>query len=145
MDLVKITAYARGEYSENEYCEERFITKDSYDIIANKLKESEIYICELDGKHSQCECDIDIEHFNDELLRESNLELIKNGDDLYYLLSELYSSRPITFVQEQSLINEYISTLDTYQSVTVQVRKSQVDKLKAYAKELVTQENKQED
>ena len=82
MNLVKISAYACGYYSENEYEETVYITEESYMKLKEEIDYMDISIAELDGKHSEVEAEIEIEILSTE---QQLLEIFDKKNDGYCL------------------------------------------------------------
>ncbi len=61
MEFVIISAYAQGYYSGKTYTEEIPVSREFFNKYEDKLRNMSLYIGELDGKHSEVECNIDFE------------------------------------------------------------------------------------
>ena len=92
MNLVKIEMYARGYYSDSEVSETVYIKQESYEKMKEEIDEINIWIYELDGKHSEVKADIEIttisqEDVNSEdyteYLEEDNYRLIEHIGEVY--------------------------------------------------------------
>jgi len=59
--IVKVSAYAEGYYSGATAYGELYIPHEFYEENKEKLSNLEVYVGELDGKHSEVECDIEFE------------------------------------------------------------------------------------
>ena len=59
--LTKITAYATGYYSGAEAYGEIYMPENFYKENENKLDNIQISVYGLDGKHSEVDCDVEIE------------------------------------------------------------------------------------
>lgn len=131
MELVKIEAGAMGYYSGQTYSEQIFITKESYEKVKNEIDDMCIYIYDLDGKHSECECDIDVEDVDDNYF--IYYKLIKNdGDDLYYQLLDIFTDKGLDLNEDMYKVNTFISSIDKWIDVKVQIKESQIDKLNEF-------------
>lgn len=129
MNLVKISAYACGYYSENEYEETVYITEESYMKLKEEIDDMDMSIAELDGKHSEVEAEIEIEVLTKE---EQLLEVFNNkddGDSLYWDIRYIFRENNIDFDKEQEMVNNYIDSLDSLVKVTYTIKKSNLDKL----------------
>ena len=126
MDLVLIGLYGCGYYSGREYSDEVWVKKESYDLVGGKLPDKK-NLGELDGKHSQVYGDVCCEKYSEEELQDLNLELECDGSKLEEELDSLYKGFDLDFDMEQDEIKQYIDELDSYVTVEVRVRKSQVD------------------
>ena len=81
--LMKISAYGQGYYSSAEAYGEIFIPYETYlknkDALKNKLS---VYVGELDGKHSEVECDIEFEEWSISDILKTRYESYKDGEDI---------------------------------------------------------------
>ena len=59
--IVKVSAYAEGYYSGATAYGELYIPYEFYEENKEKLSYLTVYVSELDGKHSEVECDIEYE------------------------------------------------------------------------------------
>lgn len=126
MNLVKISVYAEGYYSGQTYAEEYFIKEESYNRLKEEIDNIDIYIGDLDGKHSEVPADLQIEVFSEEMLLKSNIEeMIQNSDDLACELIPIYNKIGLDFIQELSGIDKYLSELNTYITFKATIKKSQ--------------------
>jgi hypothetical protein len=126
MDLVLIELYGEGYHSGRTYSDQIWVKRESFDLIEGKIPD-EICLGELDGKHSQVYGSICTEDYTEEDLKDAYLELEQAGDWLIEELKNLYGGFDLDFDMEQDEIKEYIDELDSYVTVEVRVRKSQVD------------------
>lgn len=136
MELVNISAYAEGYYSGQTYEENIFITKESYEKLKEKIDEIEIYIYELDGKHSEVEADIDIDCLTEETLLKIDLDKGNDGENLYYTLEEIFENNDLSLDKELDVINNYLRTLDNIITFEVTVKTSQKEKVLDFIKTL---------
>lgn len=136
MNLVKITAYACGCYSEKEYEETIYITEESYSILEDKIINIILYIGDLDGKHSETETEVDIEELNEEQQVLENFDKKNDGDYLYWELEEIFHYENMNFYKEQERVEEYIKSIDSLIEVTYKVKKSNLDKLNNFVSSL---------
>lgn len=134
MELVKIGAYAEGYYSGQSYEEDIFITKESYEKFKEDIDSIEIYIYELDGKHSEVEADLEIEELTEEDLLTLDLDKMNDGEDLYYKLKRIFENNNLSLNEEMGKIDDYLSKLDSIVTFEVTVKKSQKDKVLDFIK-----------
>lgn len=129
MELVQINAYAEGYYSGQTHEENVFITKESYEKVKEDVGAIEIYVYDLDGKHSEVESDITIIELTEEELLEMDLNVENDGEDLYYKVKRLFENYEIDLNNEKRIVNEYLNTLDTLTTFEVTVKESQKEKV----------------
>lgn len=129
MRLININLYAEGYYSGSTYEENQWVKADSYEKIKDDLPE-EICCGELDGKHSEVYGDIEIqdEFKNDEDLANAG-DGACDGERLRYRLIDVYKIHNLDFESEEREIEKYLSSLDRYVEVTVNIPQSKKDKL----------------
>lgn len=60
-EVIIISAYAQGYYSGSEAYGEAYIPYDFYLEYKGEIEAMSVYVNELDGKHSESECDIEFE------------------------------------------------------------------------------------
>ena len=125
MNLIKIGVYAEGYYSGQTYSEEYFIKEESYNRLKKEIDNIDIYIGELDGKHSEIEADIEIESYTEEELLRKNIETTQDGDYLLCNLEKIYNEIGLNITKELNKINNYLNTLDTYIVFKAPIKKSQ--------------------
>lgn len=86
-NIIRVTGYACGFYSESEVEEICFVPMYLYRKYETSIKDMSVYVYELDGKHSECEMDITIEevdspHFDCAL---KNFNFDKDANIMYKL------------------------------------------------------------
>lgn len=136
MNLVKISAYACGYYSENEYKETVYITEESYMKLKEEIDYMDISIAELDGKHSEVEAEIEIEILSAE---QQLLEIFDKKNDgycLYWVLDGIFGDKNMDFYNERMRIKEYIDSLDSLIEVTYTIKKSNLDTVNNFVRNL---------
>jgi len=136
VDLVLIQAYATGYYSGSEYSENIFITKGSYEKLKEDIDDVSVTICELDGKHSETDADVEISHYNEDQLLELDIEISDDEDSLYCNLEEIFNNYNLDLKKEVEMIKEYLKTLDTYETIEITVKKSQIGKVRDFVDNL---------
>lgn len=136
MELAKISANAEGYYSGQTYIEEYFLRKESYDKLKEHIDKIEIYVYELDGKHSEVEADVDTEIYTEEELLKEDISCECDDSNLYFRLQDIYEENDMDFKNEIKEVREYLKTLDTIVTFEITVRKSQVEKVREFIKSL---------
>lgn len=136
MNLVKISLEAEGYYSEATYKEDIMITKESYEIIKEDVDNLDLYIYELDGKHSETEGDISIDEFTEEELLKEHFPNDNDGDTLYDHLDDIFEKYNLKLDDELDMINKYVSKLDTMIIMEISVKKSQKEKVLEFINKL---------
>lgn len=128
MDLVNINVYAEACYSNAKYEENISIRKDTYDKLENDLKTLDVYISELDGKHSEVKADIDFQTFlEDEIEYAYSEDLKDSGDVAYWAINEIFNKNNMNLEEEVQVVENYLNNLDLKISKTVQIRRSQLE------------------
>lgn len=136
MNLVKISIYAEGYYSGQTYTEEYFIKEESYNILKEKIDNTNIFIGDLDGKHSEVEATLNINEYSEEDILNNNIETERDGDSLLWKLEEIYKSIGLDIYKEIDEVNNYLSSLDTYITFEVKVKKSQKELVEYFIQDL---------
>lgn len=146
MDVVKLNVYAEAYYSGAVYEEDIVISKSLYEKIKDELwqysdeNEDEnakgVYIGELDGKHSEVEGYISIMQYSEDEAADCNWELNEDGDRLYDTVNDICYGKKLDLDEDIKAVKEYLSSIDSYVEVSVEVRKSNVEKVKEYANNL---------
>lgn len=136
MDLTNINLYAEGEYSNNTYEDNIVIRRETYEKLKNQIKGIKCYITELDGKHSEVRADITITHYSEEEILDMTWDSGCDGDDLKETLGDIFAEQDLDLEEEQKIVNEYLSSLDTYVNLTIKVRHSNVEKVQEFCAKL---------
>ena len=127
MDLVKLYCYGEAYYSGATYREVIYLLKEDYRKLNWDLTEEEIWLGELDGKHSEVYGDVFISEIKEEEQENYNFETDDDGDCLFNHL--IYEREGITEEMIEGMVKralDYIETIDSLVDVTYRVRKSQV-------------------
>lgn len=132
MELVKISAGVCGYYSDATYEDNIFIAKETYEKVKEDVKKIEIYIYELDGKHSECEAEIDITEYTEEDLLTKKINDSCDGEKLYYELEEIFEKYNLDLSKEINIAEDYLKTLDRLTTVEFTVKESQVKLIKDF-------------
>ena len=145
MDIVKLNVYAEAYYSGATYEEDVVISKNLYEKIKTELDEynSEnnenargVYVGELDGKHSEVEGDLSIEMYFEDEIADCSWDLNEDGDMLYYKVKDICDEKDLDLDDDIKTVKEYLKNVDSYVEISITVKKSNVDKIKEYAKSL---------
>ena len=136
MDIVNLNFYAEGYYSGSTYEENITVSKEFYEKIKDKVKEMEVCVYELDGKHSTTYGEIDIQPCNEEDIIDWWEETENDGMMFYCELSEVCDILGLDLDKEMKVVREYIDSLDTYETIEILVKKSRTDKLVEFMRKL---------
>jgi hypothetical protein len=136
MDITNINAYAEGYYSDSTYEENIAIRSEIFDKIEEDIYKITLYICELDGKHSEVEADVTVQFYPEEEIKNMNWQDGSDGDYLYYKLEGIFEKYGLNLKDEIRIVKDYLNSLDTYVDLTVTVRKSNKDKVMEFCKDL---------
>ena len=80
--FMRIEGFAIGYYSEAELTSIAFLPSELYEKYKEKISELDIYVGNLDGKHSETEMSIDIEEIDVQDYK--NIEVDKLEDDIVF-------------------------------------------------------------
>lgn len=133
MNLIEINVYGSGYHSGKSYDETIFLLEEDYKLLGEDLQDKEIYLGELDGKHSEVMGEIDVDIISEYSQLNYNFEVSNDGDTLYWELNELTNN--LSEMIEKA--NKYISTIDSMTTVSFNVRKSQVEKVNSIVNEFI--------
>lgn len=143
MRLLNINCFAEGYYSGATYEENIIIPADTYDRLSEEarkqIKDMEIYVGELDGKHSEAYAKIGedgMQYFEED--NQDNIcdEVTNDGDYMYEELKELFRENNLDLDCEIKKAKVYIDSLDGYVTYSCRVRKSKLNDLKKYISKL---------
>ena len=133
MNLVNINVYGGGYYSGSSYEESIFLLEEDYKELGKDLDGIEVYLGELDGKHSEVYGEVYVEIITEEMQKTYNFNKNNDGEKLYDLIEEL-SPNSKNMIKRAK---KYIETLDSLVDITFTVKKSQVEKIKEVVLELI--------
>lgn len=133
MNLVKISLQAEGYYSGQTYEETIFLLEDDYKLLEQDVTKFEIYIGELDGKHSEVKGYITLTIINEKEQENYNFEVENDSDYLYDGLHDVTNDLDKLIDKAE----DYISTIDSMTTITFNVRKSKVEELKRMVNEFI--------
>lgn len=145
MDIVKLNVYAEAYYSGATYEEDVVISKSLYEKIKTELDEYDsennenargVYVGELDGKHSEVEGDLSVEVYSEEEIADCSWDLNEDGDCLYYEVKDICDAKDLDLDADIKSVQNYLKNVDSYVEISLTVKKSNVDKIKEYAKSL---------
>lgn len=145
MDIVKLNVYAEAYYSGATYEEDVVISKRLYEKIKTELDEYDsennenargVYVGELDGKHSEVEGDLSVEVYSEEEIADCSWDLNEDGDCLYYKVKDICDGKDLDLDADIKSVQNYLKNVDSYVEISLTVKKSNVDKIKEYAKSL---------
>lgn len=137
MDIVNLCCYGEGNYSGASYEENIAISKDTYEMVKSEIDSMEIYLGELDGKHS-CVCgDVEAQYFAEAEIPDAGFdETHRDGDEMYCQLKEVFESHNMNLNDEMNTVYDYIRSLDLVIDVTVRVKRSNAEKVREFASSL---------
>lgn len=145
MDIVKLNVYAEAYYSGATYEEDVVISKSLYEKIKTELDEYDsennenargVYVGELDGKHSEVEGDLSVEVYSEEEIADCSWDLNEDGDYLYYKVKDICDEKDLDLDADIKSVQNYLKNVDSYMEISLTVKKSNVDKIKEYARSL---------
>lgn len=145
MDIVKLNVYAEAYYSGATYEEDVVISKSLYEKIKTELDEYDsennenargVYVGELDGKYSEVEGDLSVEVYSEEEIADCSWDLNDDGDCLYYKVKDICDENDLDLDADIKSVQNYLKNVDSYVEISLTVKKSNVDKIKEYAKSL---------
>lgn len=133
MNLIKINVYGEGCHSGKSYDETILLLEEDYKLLYDDLQDKEIYLGELDGKHSEVYGEIDIDTISEDSQLNYDFKVSDDGDMLYWELDELTDN----LSEMIKKANKYISTIDSMTTVSFNIRKSQVEKVNSIVHEFI--------
>lgn len=136
MNVVNLCFYAEGYYSGKEYEENVTISEEMYENIKHEIADMQVYISDLDGKHSEVCGEIDVQPCGESEIEDWYSETKNDGESFWECLQEVCQAKGLDIVKDVEEVEKYIKGLDFNVEVTLTVRKSKVDELKAFAEKL---------
>lgn len=126
MNYVKLTVDAEAYYSGNTYYEEVILPMDVWEEIKDNFS-FEIYLGELDGKHSNVRADIEVDEITEEEL-EMRKRPSEDGESLFYhiyeyLDEEKYDRCYLSNIQEQ------VDSMSKVESMRIRFKKDDKEKI----------------
>lgn len=123
MKLIEINLCGSGCYSGASYNETIFLLEEDYLKLNADLNGEEIYLGELDGKHSEVFGEVYVSEIENDDLENYNFDIKNDGDDLYYYMKEIDKNVDEYIHRSQ----EFIYSIDSMVVVSFKVKKSQVE------------------
>ena len=136
MNVVNLCFYATGYYSGQEYEENVTISEEMYEKIKDEIGNMEVYIPDLDGKYSEMLGEIDIQPCEESGIADWYSETKNDGESFWERLQEVCQDKGLDIVKDVVEVEKFIKSLDFCVEVTLSVRKSKLDELKAFAETL---------
>jgi len=137
MNVINLCCYGEGNYSGAKYEENIAISQDAYTKFKPEIDALEVYLGELDGKHSCVYGEVAAQLFTEEEILNAGFdETYNDGDALYCQLEELFKSNGVDLDNELKMVDEYIDSLDLIVDVTVRVKSSKAEKVREFASAL---------
>lgn len=136
MNVVNLCFYATGYYSGQEYEENVTISEEMYEKIKDEIGNMEVYIPDLDGKYSEILGEIDIQPCEESEIADWYSETKNDGESFWERLQEFCQDKGLDIVKDVVEVEKFIRSLDFCVEVTLSVRKSKLDELKAFAETL---------
>ena len=136
MNVVNLCFYATGYYSGQEYEENVTISEEMYEKIKDEIDNMEVYIPDLDGKHSEILGEIDIQPCEESEIADWYSETRNDGESFWERLQEVCQNKGLNIVQDVEEVEKFIQSLDFNVEITLSVRKSKIDELITFVKSL---------
>lgn len=154
--LIKLNLYAEAYYSGAEYNEVVFITPQDYikyfssgqdtdaetfeEYVKNQWDDREIYVGELDGKHSDVSGNVEVDFWDAERIAEFYDNVENDGEYLMNSLVEeakdLGESRFEIMENIKKHVNEVVESIGTKVTIECRVPKDKVEELRAFVEQL---------
>jgi len=104
--IIRVSAYAEGYYSGATAYGELYIPYEYYIKNKEKLEELTVYVGELDGKHSEVECDVDFEELTiEDILKMENTEYEQDRNIDESIFYEFCDSLDLNNEQSETINN----------------------------------------
>ena len=136
MNVVNLCFSAEGYYSGQIYEENVTISEELYEKIKDKVVSMDVYIYGLDGKHSEVLGEIDVQPCEEKDIPKWWAESKCDGETFREQLYRICDDLNLDLNADEITVEDYIKSLDYQVEVTVMVKKSNKDKLIAYADSL---------
>ena len=114
--IVKVSAYAEGYYSGATAYGELYIPYEFYEENKEKLSNLEVYVSELDGKHSEVECDTEFKTITIE-------DILKIENTLYEQDRNIDESVYYRFCKILELSNEEGDIINDFSNAVLELNK----------------------
>lgn len=106
-NLVLIESFAEGYYSNSQVCEFVFLPLELYKENEEKINSFSLVYCDLDGKHSETDADIDI-------YLKPKIDIVNNIIQGNYDIRQLSDCLANELGIESKLINDYTESVVEY-------------------------------
>lgn len=138
MDVVNLCCFGEGYHSGATYEENIAVSKEVYEKCKDKISDLKVYLGELDGKHSCVNGEIEAQYFSEEMIPEAGFdETYNDGDSMYQELKSVFNLCALDLDAEIAKVSEYIKSLDLIVKITVNVKRSNAEKVVAFANSLL--------
>lgn len=134
MRIVELSVEYEAYYSGAEYSENMYLLEDDYLKLEEDFDGKEVYLGELDGKHSESTCEIYIDYIDEEQQANRTYPIFMDGDCMFNEICEYTSQKTLWEMRDRA--NKYIDDLDAYVEVEVKVRKSKINELNEFVNNL---------
>lgn len=101
------------------------------DIAALKL-----YVSDLDGKHSEVLGEVGLQHFTEEEAEDMEWAVDNDGDMLYEALKKVFAAHGKDLDMEIDAAECFVQSLNSFVEIPVRVRKSQVETVREFCRNL---------
>lgn len=136
MELTNINLYAEGYYSNQTHEENILIPKKVFDQLEGSILGIEIYIHDLDGKHSEVTGNISVEHFTEEECSQCEINSTCDGERLDERLQELFEDNGLDLHEEMKAAREFLKTIDKPITVEYTIMESQKEAVDKFVNDL---------
>lgn len=133
MRLLNINCYAEAYYSGATYEENITIPADTFDSlpeeVRNQIRDLEIGVGELDGKHSECFATVTedgLQYIEESDLGDFDFTCKCDGEQMYYELEDIFKDNGIDLDEEIKKSEEYENGIDSYITKEFRIKKSWV-------------------
>ena len=107
-----------------------------YENIKHEIADIQVYISDLDEKHSETLGKIDIQPYEESEIKNWYTDTKEDGETFWKDLQEVCNAKGLDIVKDVEEVKNYINSLDFYVEVNLTVRKSKIDELKLFAEKL---------
>ena len=157
--IIQLNLFACAYYSGAEYSEQLFITTQDYikyfgneqdtdaetfaEYVKDRWEGEEIYVGELDGKHSEVYGTVEVDFWTLEQIKEYWGENSSANDgehmlnELIYAVETSHNESRVEIMENiKKHVNELIESIDTKVTIECKVPKDKVEELKAFVEQL---------
>lgn len=136
MDITNIYFYAEGYYSKQSYEENVAVPTAALRGMESEIEALKIYVSDLDGKHSEILGEVGLQHFTKEEVEDMEWAADNAGKQLYIALKEVFAAHGKDIHMEIDAAECFVQSLDTFVEIPVRVRKSQIETVREFCKNL---------